>query len=118
MRPRQTVHLTRSMIYKKHREIETAPHFSMSFLSSHRKFDKHVSFPIKGSINRRAPGIVNFVLALAYHFCLNLPAAFTQPGARLLVEHCTHRYRVTHQVWTELLLTLQCKLRFTIRTLD
>ena len=33
--------------------------------------------------------MVNFVPALAYHFCLNLPAAFTQPGARLLVEPCT-----------------------------
>ena len=28
--------------------------------------------------------MVNFVPALAYHFCLNLPAAFTQPRARLL----------------------------------
>ena len=36
---------------------------------------------IQGSTNRRALGLVNFVLALAYHFCLNLPAAFTQPGA-------------------------------------
>ena len=25
--------------------------------------------------------LVNFDLAVAYHFCLNLPAAFTQPGA-------------------------------------
>ena len=32
---------------------------------------------------------MNFVLALAYHFWLNLPAAFTQPGACLLVELCT-----------------------------
>ena len=31
---------------------------------------------------------MNFAPALAYHFCLNLPAAFTQPGARLLVEPC------------------------------
>ena len=43
---------------------------------------------IQGSTNRRALGLVNFVPALAYHFCLNLPAAFTQPGARLLVELC------------------------------
>ena len=35
----------------------------------------------QGSTNRRAPGLVNFVPALAYLFCLNLPAAFTQPGA-------------------------------------
>ena len=34
---------------------------------------------------------MNFVFALAYHFCLNLPAAFTQPGARLLVEPCIAR---------------------------
>ena len=44
---------------------------------------------LQGSINRRAPGSVNFVLALAYHFWLNLPAAFTQPGACPLVEPCT-----------------------------
>ena len=44
---------------------------------------------IQGSTNRRALGLVNFVPALAYHFCLNLPAAFTQPGARILVEPCT-----------------------------
>ena len=44
---------------------------------------------VQGSTNRRAPGLVNVVPALAYHFCLNLPAAFTQPGAHLLVEPCT-----------------------------
>ena len=41
-------------------------------------------------LSYRAPGFVNFVLALAYHFWLNFPAAFTQPGARLLVEPCTY----------------------------
>ena len=46
---------------------------------------------VQGSTNRRAPGLVNFVPVLAYHFCLNLPAAFTEPGARLLVEPCTYR---------------------------
>ena len=44
---------------------------------------------VQGSTNRREPGLVNFVPALAYHFCLNLLAAFTQPGARLLVEPCS-----------------------------
>ena len=29
---------------------------------------------------------MNFVLAVAYHFCLALPAAITQPGAHLLAE--------------------------------
>ena len=33
--------------------------------------------------------MVNFVTALAYHFCLALPTAFTQPGAHLSAEPCT-----------------------------
>ena len=45
---------------------------------------------VQGSTNRRALGLVNLVPALAYHFCLNLPAAFTQPVARLLVDPCTY----------------------------
>ena len=28
-----------------------------------------------------APGLVNFIPAVAYHFCLNLPAASTKHGA-------------------------------------
>ena len=43
----------------------------------------------QGSARRRCPGLVNFVTALAYHFCLALPAAFTQPGDHLLAEPCT-----------------------------
>ena len=31
-------------------------------------------------------GLVNFIIAVAYHFCLNLPAAFSQPGNGLRVE--------------------------------
>ena len=31
---------------------------------------------------------MNLVTALAYHFCLTLPAAFTQPGDLLLAEPC------------------------------
>ena len=38
------------------------------------------------------PGLVNFVPAVAYHFSLASPAAFTQPGDRLLAEPCTHWY--------------------------
>ena len=34
--------------------------------------------------------MVNFITAVAYHFCLNLPAAFTQPGALTLANLCTH----------------------------
>ena len=44
---------------------------------------------IQGSAKRRSPGLVNFVIALAYHFCLALPAAFMQPGDHLLADPCT-----------------------------
>ena len=50
---------------------------------------KTVSKYLQGSAKRRSPGLVHFVPAVAYHFCLNLPAAFTQPGARLLAKPCT-----------------------------
>ena len=43
---------------------------------------------IQGSAKRRASGLVNIVAALAYHFWLALPAAFTQPGDHLLAEPC------------------------------
>ena len=36
-----------------------------------------------------APGLVNFV-AVAHYFCLVLPAASTEPGARLLAKPCRH----------------------------
>ena len=32
---------------------------------------------VQGSAKRRAPGLVNFIPALAYHFCLALPAIST-----------------------------------------
>ena len=38
---------------------------------------------------RRSSGFMNFVGSLAFHFCLALPAAFTQPGDHLLAEPCT-----------------------------
>ena len=31
----------------------------------------------------------NFFIALAYHFCLAVLAAFTQPGGHLLADPCT-----------------------------
>ena len=37
---------------------------------------------------RRSPGLVTYVAAVAYHFCLALPAAFTQPGDQLLARPC------------------------------
>ena len=44
---------------------------------------------IQGLAKKPAPGLVNFVPAAAYHFCLALPAEFTQPGDHLLAEPCT-----------------------------
>ena len=44
------------------------------------------SVSIQGSANPRAPGLVNFVPAVAYHFCLNLPKKFSQPGVRGLAD--------------------------------
>ena len=38
---------------------------------------------LQGSAKRLRPGLVNVVPAVAYHFCLSLPAAFTQPGLSL-----------------------------------
>ena len=44
--------------------------------------------PIQGSAKRLRPGLVKFVSAVAYHFRLSFPAAFTQPGLSLLADPC------------------------------
>ena len=49
-------------------------------------------FKLQGSAKRRSPGLVNFVAAVAYHFCLALPAAFTQSGGHLLADPCILSY--------------------------
>ena len=41
---------------------------------------------LQGSANPRAPGLVNFVTAVAYPFCLNLPEKFSQPWNGNLVQ--------------------------------
>ena len=63
-------------------------HSYFGYLSSLPPLSIRTSY-VQGSTNRRALGLVNFVPALAYHFSLNLPAAFTQPRAHLLAEPCT-----------------------------
>ena len=45
---------------------------------------------LQGSANPRAPGLVNFVPAVAYHFCLNLPEKFSQPGVHGLADPCMY----------------------------
>ena len=44
------------------------------------------ALPHTCSAKRKAQGFVNSAHALAYHFCQALPAAFTQPGVRLLAK--------------------------------
>ena len=41
-----------------------------------------------GSAKVGAPGLVNFITAVAFHFCPSLPAALTQPGASTLANLC------------------------------
>ena len=39
-------------------------------------------------LERRSLGLVNCIAAGAYHFCLALHAAFSQPGVCILAEPC------------------------------
>ena len=43
---------------------------------------------LQGSAKRLKPGLVKFVPAVAYHFCLNLPGAFSQPGKHSFGDTC------------------------------
>ena len=47
---------------------------------------------IRGSAKRWSPGLVKFVSAAAYHFCLALPAEFTQPGPAVFQPNCRALY--------------------------
>ena len=58
------------------------------------KKDRRNKTRVQGSAKRRSPGLVNFVIALAYHFCLALPAVFPQPGDHLLAEPCNSYMRL------------------------
>ena len=51
-------------------------------------------YDVQRSAKVGAPSLVKFVPAVAYHFCLNLPAAFTQPGASILVDLCTSQKKL------------------------
>ena len=49
----------------------------------------HLSFwDVQGLAKRLRPGLVNYIAAVAYHFCLSLPTAFSQPGRSLLAGPC------------------------------
>ena len=71
-------------------------HGHIKFYEPHRFFTSFLflelnSTRLQGSTKRPFPGVVNFVPAVAYHFCLNLPAAFSQPGNSLILEPCTNQ---------------------------
>ena len=56
-----------------------------------RRVSKQILCPstlYKAQLKRWTPGMVKFDPAVAFHFCLALPAAFTQPGAHFLTELC------------------------------
>ena len=90
-------------------EVEAGPIFRvgsrllLSPSSSERAFcsamhtlgDELLSLPVtlpapalQGSAKRWAPGLVNFITSVSYHFCPSLPAAFTRPGDHLLADLC------------------------------
>ena len=43
---------------------------------------------VQGAAKKQAPGLVNSITALSYHFNMVLPTAITQPGDPLLAEPC------------------------------
>ena len=54
---------------------------------------------VQGSPKECFPGLVNFVTAVAYHLCLNLPRAFSQPGKHSFGDPCT---AVSSEAWAKL----------------
>ena len=49
--------------------------------------------PLQRSAKVGAPGLVNYIIVVAYHFCPSLAAAFMQPGASTLADLCTVPYK-------------------------
>ena len=74
--------------------------------ASFMKCSHQISFSIvyahiQGSAKSCAPGLVNFYTAVAYPFCLSLPAPFTQPGACLFTEPCICQFLLLSTPYTE-----------------
>jgi len=44
----------------------------------------------RGGLKKWFPGFVNFVPAVACHFCLNLPVRFLQPGNHFVAHPCKY----------------------------
>ena len=63
--------------------------FPVLFSPSRERYKwRKVITPLQCAAKRWSLGLVNFAPAVAYHFCLALPTAFTQPGDRLSAEPC------------------------------
>ena len=45
---------------------------------------------VQGAPKEGLPGLVKVVTAVAYHSCLNLPRAFSQPGKHSFGDPCSH----------------------------
>ena len=41
---------------------------------------------VQGRAEKGSPGLVNFALAVAHHFCLKLAEEFSQPGVHFLAQ--------------------------------
>ena len=69
--------------------------YNFMFLNSHFvytrifRFRKVILKMVQGSPKESFPGLENFVTAVAYHLCLNLPATFSQPGNDSFGDPCT-----------------------------
>ena len=59
------------------------------FFSDALKFSPRGQARAQRSAKVGAPGLVNFISAVAYPFCPSLPAAFTQRTVHLIAEPCT-----------------------------
>ena len=66
---------------------------------------------IQGSPKECFPGLVNFVTAVAYHFCLNLPRAFSQPGKHSFGDPCILNLKVLHAYSHHALIFTDVRLR-------
>ena len=64
--------------------------FTLAVFISKTKLGKPIVtlYMYKARLNDFQLGLVNFVPAVAYHSCLSLLAAFTQPGQSLLADSC------------------------------
>ena len=64
-----------------------------TYYSTVMKLNEKGYLDVQGWAQFPLPGWVNFVPAVAYHFCLNLPAPFTRPGNSNFAQPCIRNVR-------------------------